>query len=506
LIPKKSKTPKKITVNFIFKWIAVLAVILLFISGGGLISANSASNWGDKVDPQVLIAASSGSTDFLVIMATQADLEAAAALETKTEKGTFVYETLSELATASQRQILAELDSLGVEYEPYWIINMMWVRGNLNTIQRIARRAEVAQISANSHIQGDIPKNQVANLSQAIEAVTWGVNQVNAPQVWNLGYTGEGIIIGGQDTGYIWDHEALKDQYRGWDGNSVDHNFNWFDPVISTTVPVDPHGHGTHTMGTMIGDDSGGTAIGVAPGAQWIGCRNMDASGVGSPATYAACYQWFIAPTDLNGENPDPTKAPHVINNSWACPASENCTVTALITATKNVRAAGIMTVHSAGNSGSGCGTVNTPAAIYAESFSVGATDSNNSIASFSSRGPVTIDGSNRRKPDISAPGVSIWSSTKDGSYGYSSGTSMAAPHVAGVVALLLSANPSLIGDVNEIEALLQVSAKPLFTNDSCGGDQPDTHPNHTFGYGLIDSWAAFQRTMEIVYFPLILK
>ncbi len=483
-----------------------MAVILLFISESWLLPAASSGNWEAKVDPQVLSAASSGSTEFLVILKSQADLTAAENLTSKSEKGYFVYETLTSLAAASQRQIQTELDFFGVKYKPFWIINMLWVQGDHNLIQRIAQRNEIAHITSNPQIQFQQPTNQITNLPQEVTTITWGVNQVNAPQVWDLGYTGEGIVIGGQDTGYVWDHEALKDQYRGWDGNSADHNFNWYDPVISTTVPVDPHGHGTHTMGTMIGSDVSGTAIGIAPGAKWIGCRNMDQNGVGTPATYAACYQWFIAPTDLTGEGADPAKAPHVINNSWACPTGEGCAITTLITATQRVREAGIVTVHSTGNSGSGCGTVNTPSAIYDESFSVGATDSSDNIASFSSRGPVTVDGSNRLKPDISAPGVGIWSSTKDGSYGLNQGTSMASPHVAGVVALILSANPNLIGQVDEIETLLQESAQPRYTSEGCGGDQNDSHPNHTYGYGLVDAWATFQRTMEIIYFPLIFR
>ncbi|MGV8039523.1 MAG: S8 family serine peptidase [Thermoanaerobaculaceae bacterium] len=186
-------------------------------------------------------------------------------------------------------------------------------------------------------------------------------------------------------------------------------------------------------MGTMVGDDGGTNQIGMAPQAKWIGCRDMD-GGVGTPASYADCFQFFMAPTDLTCQNPDTAKAPHVINNSWGCPPSEGCTdPNVLKTVVENTRAAGIVVVVSAGNSGSSCSTVSEPAAIYDASLTVGATTSTDSIASYSSRGPVTVDGSNRLKPDVSAPGSNIRSSVPGGGYeGGWSGTSMAGPHVAG--------------------------------------------------------------------------
>jgi subtilisin family serine protease len=257
-------------------------------------------------------------------------------------------------------------------------------------------------------------------------------------------------------------------------------------------------------MGTMVGSTPN-DQIGMAPQARWIGCRNME-GGVGTPATYAECYQWFIAPTKIDGSDPNPALAPDVINNSWACPPEEGCEDPNILkSVVEAVRAAGILSVHSAGNDGPDCETVRNPATIYPASLSVGAVDDSGLIASFSSRGPVTVDGSQRLKPNVVAPGVKIRSSLPGSTYGESSGTSMAAPHVAGLAALILSARPSLKGQADVIENLILASAKPLTSGQTCGGVPGTQIPNNTYGWGRIDAWEAIRLAFPYTYyFPLV--
>ena len=485
-----------------FSIIVLLALVMGSVSAA---PAASASPWQAKVDPWVLTTGAQGQTEFLVYLTEQADLSGADRLATKLEKGSYVYQRLTEVAARTQPQVVAALKNQAVEFKPYWVANLIWVRGSLEVVQAMAQRGDVAHIYANPKVKTQLPAANLTSESPASpDAIEWNILQVNADNVWAAGVNGQGAVVGGQDTGYDWEHPALINQYRGWDGATADHNYNWHDAIHSgggicgpdSSEPCDDHYHGTHTMGTIVGDDGGTNQIGMAPGARWIGCRNMD-YGVGTPATYTECYQWFIAPTDLNDANPNPALAPDVIDNSWGCPVSEGCTdPNVLLSVVNNVRAAGILTAHSAGNSGPNCDTINEPAAIYDASFTVGATTSTDNIASFSSRGPVTVDGSNRRKPDVSAPGSGVRSSLPGGTYGSLSGTSMAAPHVAGLVALLVSAHPALAGQVDELENLIEQTAldiSPFVTPQTCGGIPTTQIPNNTFGYGRIDALAAYQ-------------
>lgn len=175
------------------------------------------------------------------------------------------------------------------------------------------------------------------------------------------------------------------------------------------------------------------------------------------------------------------------------CNASNWATMETVV---DNLKAAGIVVVVSAGNSGSGCGTVQTPAAMFENSFSVGAVRSNDTITNFSSRGPVTVDGSNRMKPNIVAPGAQVRSAIRNGGYATWNGTSMAGPHVAGLVALMISAVPELAGQVETIETIIEQTAVPKEADQECGGIAGTTIPNPVYGYGRVDALAAVQEAM----------
>ncbi|HQN39108.1 MAG: S8 family serine peptidase [Acidobacteria bacterium] len=475
----------------------------------GLGPAGAASDWQRKVEPALLAAVAHGRAEALIVLGEQADLAPAAALPTRAEKGRFVVARLQQTARELQAGLLAELAARGIDHQPFWVANFVAARLDAPALAAVAARDEVAAVELSGRFSLPPAPAETPPRPESPDGVEWGLAKVQAPPVWALGIRGQGVVVGGQDTGYEWNHPALREQYRGWNGSSASHAFHWHDAIhagggscgANSPEPCDDHGHGTHTAGTMVGDDGGTNQIGMAPAARWIGCRNMN-QGYGTPATYSECFQWFLAPTDLAGQHGDPALAPAVINNSWGCPPAEGCTYPEILrTVVENVRAAGIVVVASAGNSGSSCATVQDPPAIYAAAFTVGATDANDTIAGFSSRGPVTVDGSGRLKPDIAAPGSSVRSAIRGGGYGTMSGTSMAGPHVAGLVALILSAAPALDGRVETIERLIARSAVPLGTSQLCHPDIPaGAVPNPTFGHGRIDALAAVAAALDWIF------
>lgn len=455
--------------------------------------SNAASS--PKIASRVLKETASGNaTEALVVLSEQADLSRAASLPTKEAKGRYVVNTLREVASRTQVPILKMLEKRGVPHQSFWVVNMIHVTGTRALMDELAARSDVKQIDANPSVRTDLPTPTAFDAPDQINGIEWNLTKVKAPKVWALGFRGEGRVVAGADTGVQWDHPSLKNHYRGWNGTSANHDFNWHDATSAhSPTPVDPHSHGTFTVSQMVGDDGVGNQVGIAPGAKWIACRNMTSGGVGSPTTYTECFQFLMAPYPVGG-NPnqgDPTKAPDSINNSWGCPPSEGCSANTLQAVVDAVRAAGIFSAQAAGNSGSSCSSITDPAAIYDSSITVGATDSVNVIAGFSSRGPVTVDGSNRRKPDISAPGVNIRGAVPGNGYqsGWS-GTSMATPHIAGAVALLWQAKPALIGNVDASELLLEKKAVHIKTLETCGGTQGKV-PNNVFGYGVLNIYRA---------------
>ncbi|MGH3683176.1 MAG: S8 family serine peptidase, partial [Natronosporangium sp.] len=290
---------------------------------------------------------------------------------------------------------------------------------------------------------------------------------------------GEEVILASIDTGVQFDHPALVEQYRGNLGDGTfDHNYHWFDPAgTCPDAPCDQNGHGTHTMGTMAGDDGGDNQIGVAPRATWITangcCPDNDA--------LVASGQWMLAPEDLQGDNADPARRPHIVNNSWGTRVPSNDPIMEDVLLAWE--ASGILGIWSNGNSGSfGCASSGSPGSRVLN-YSVGAYDIDNQIASFSGRGPGQ-DG--EIKPNIAAPGVAVRSALPTDGYGPLDGTSMAAPHVSGAAALLLSAAPGLIGDLPAVKALLDGTARD--TEDlQCGGTAED---NNVYGEGRLDALA----------------
>jgi len=452
----------------------------------------------------------------LIYLRQQADVSMADGYSSKVAKGRYVFHQLQATARRTQEEIMALLQKDGITYRPLWVVNAIYAKDLSPALLReLEEHPAVAMVLEDVRISfPSLPTVTEANLRSG-EGPEWNILQIQADKVWQIGITGDGVSIGGQDTGVDWTHPTLRTQYRGLTADTVDHNYHWFDAIgeinpywanntfnpcgLDVEAPCDDHIHGTHTMGTMVGDDGSGNQIGVAPGARWIAARNMD-RGVGSPTTYLSCFEWFLAPTDLNGQNPRPDLAPDVVNNSWYCPEEEGCSPeyrSIFAQAITNLNAAGIFVVVSAGNSGDECQTINPIPASIEPAFAVGATDNQDDVASFSARGPAfSFDHTQLTKPDVSAPGVQVRSAGLDSTYRTFSGTSMAGPHVAGTVALMISANPDLRGQVDSLEAILRRTALQLRSVPACDSLPLPRKFDPAFGYGRIDAFAAVQAAM----------
>lgn len=491
----------------------LLSSILIFITN---------SNWEDKVDKDLLTQfTTQDSNEYLVIFKEKANLDQSKRISGKLEKANFVYNKLKLVSTQSQKDVVYLLSNNNISYKSYIVSNVILVNSDIEILKEIAIKDEVDKIIANPWMKSLNYIEEKISIQSAREAEPeWGIKMINADSLWRLGFTGQNVIIGGQDTGYDWEVSPLRNKYRGINGSDTIHDYNWHDAIseisplngdtlitdttnpcgLKSPFPCDDNNHGTHTMGTMVGKDED-NSIGVAPDAKWIGCRNME-RGSGKPSTYLECFEFFLAPTDLNDENPDVTMAPHVINNSWYCSDTEGCNPSNwdfMETAVNNLKASGIVVVVSAGNSGPNCNTISEVPAIFENSFSIGATRSNDTIANFSSRGLVSVDSTYRIKPNVSAPGQNVRSVIRGGNFANFSGTSMAGPHVAGMVALLISARPQLAGEVELIETIIENSAVPKISNQECDGLLPSNIPNPTYGHGRIDVLAAYKNLISSV-------
>jgi subtilisin family serine protease len=385
------------------------------------------------------------------------------------------------------------------QVESFYIVNALAVTATEDVMKKLATFPEVAKILPNETRQLIAPHSKKTAIVASIEtkiamvekaitkkaqtsfveptsSVEWNVERVHAPEVWDQGIDGTGIVVANIDTGVRWDHPALKEKYRGYnpaDPKHPDHEYNWFDAVHGQSAPYDEIGHGTHTMGTMVGSEPDGTnQIGVAPGAKWITVKAFTCWG-GTDVDLLKAGEWILAPKDADG-NPHPEQAPDIVNNSWGGGPDLDEWYRLVV---QNWRAADIFPEFSAGNEGPGNGSIANPA-NYPESISTGAIDIDDQLAFFSSRGPSPYEES---KPEISAPGVDIRSSVPNGGYEDDwSGTSMAGPHVAAVAALLKQAAASLT--VDELEQILITAAFPL--TDSTY----PISPNNGYGYGVVDA------------------
>ena len=374
----------------------------------------------------------------------------------------------ADRSQAGVRTLLAA--SRAVDVRPLWINNSIAARIDRATVMAVAERNDVALVKLDEFRQWIEPlkfSDPISNLhAKRPTSIQWGVAQIHADQVWTaLGITGTGVVVANMDTGVDWQHPILHGNYRGLGPTGlVNHAGSWIDTTDEGAVyPFDGYGHGTHTMGTLAGQDG----IGVAPGARWIAARVLNSQGYGLDSWIHAGFQWILAPGG------DPTLAPDILSNSWGNPVGADEEFRPDV---QLLNAAGIFTVFSNGNSGPDAGIVSSPAS-YPESFAVGATDQYDLLALFSSRGPSPFE---VLKPDVSAPGVNVLSSMPGGVYALASGTSMAAPHVAGAAALMYAAAPGL-----------SIAAARFALTSTVTRPTTGTYPNNSYGWGRIDAYRA---------------
>jgi hypothetical protein len=415
----------------------------------------------------------------LVVLRTQADLSglpAAPGRAGRNARAAEVHRRLVATARRTQPGLLRELTRLRLHPTPYYLVNAIATDGGPEVRAWLAGRPEVARVLVDQRLRPLPAAPPPARGSlPAPPAPAWNVALIGADRVWSeLGVTGEGVVVGSSDSGVDGRHPALAGGFRGGDDS-------WYDPWAHTRTPTDRGGHGTHTVGSAVGRDG----VGVAPGARWVGCVNL-ARNLGSPAHYLDCLQFMLAPFPAGGDpftDGRPDRAPDVLTNSWGCPPIEGCDPGALRPATAALAAAGILVVVAAGNTGPRCGSVTDPPAPYPDVLTVGAVDRERRLTDFSSRGPVA---GGAAKPDLVAPGAEVPSAFPGGGWAALSGTSMATPQVAGVVALMWSANPALVGDLARTRRILLDTATPVAAlPPACGGARD------LAGAGVVDAYAA---------------
>jgi serine protease AprX len=394
----------------------------------------------------------------------RADLSAFKALDRQTNR-TKMAKALKSKADASQQALRTLLASRKAQrIRQLWLINGMAFTSNSATIREIANRSDVDSVRLDQSLEAPAVN---AGVTAAPE---WNLGVIHVPEVWSLGYTGAGMVVANMDTGVDVQHPDLSGKWRGGLNS-------WYDPHGEHATPYDHLGHGTQTMGIMVGGEAGGTSIGVAPGARWIAAKLFNDAGQAQWSDIHLSFQWLLDPDG----DPDTADMPHVVNASWGLIGIANQCVMEFNDDIHILKLANIAVVFSGGNEGPASQTSVSPA-NNPEGFAIGAVDDTQTLANFSSRGAGACDGG--IYPRVSAPGVNI--NTADLSFGglplYASvsGTSFAAPHISGTMALLLNAFPN--ASIASLESALQQSALDLGESGADNG----------YGYGLANALAAY--------------
>jgi len=430
--------------------------------------------------------AAEGTANFFVKMAVEADLSAAYGMDWAA-RGEYVWNALNEVAAKTQAPVIDYAQKNGLDYKSMLTTNSVFIRGGTpQAAEALASLPGVAYLRLERILSIPDPELGGAGINGFVEpsatpaaTTDWGVLDTKADQTWLLGVRGAGMKVANIDTGVQYNHPALDQSFAC---ASPTDPACWSDPsnICGAGGACDNNGHGTHTMGTMVGDDDPSLTyiVGMAPDATWIACKGCETNSC-SEFALNTCADWIVAP----GGNP--ANRPNVVNNSWGGGGGDPW----YLAKVNAWRAAGVFPAFSAGNSGSSCGTLGTPG-DYQESVASAAHDVGRNIASFSSRGPSAFGDDPYTKPNVSAPGVSVCSSvpTNSWSCGYS-GTSMASPHTAGAVALIWSGCPDLVGQIDLTTELIQNNTD-VAPAGNCGAP-PDGEGNYTFGYGYLNSLTA---------------
>jgi subtilisin family serine protease len=451
--------------------IVALAVAVLASGAAARNTHASASALAPALAQRLAQAGPNEQIDVVVVLRRQASLPAAhgrrAARLARVERA------LRGTATDEQRPLLALLARRHGEGHvgkvvPLWIFNGIVTSATPAVVRELAQRPDVLEVRASRTLD--------ARTSLASGPPEPNVAAVGAPALWDLGVRGQGVVVANMDTGVDVTHPDLAGSWRGG-ANS------WYDPNGQhPSTPTDVYGHGTWTMGVMVGGDAGGTAVGVAPGATWIAAKIFDDRGIATTARIHQSFQWLLDPD----RNPATDDAPDVVNNSWSMGAP-GCDLEFQLDL-RNLRAAGILPVFAAGNGGPGAATSFSPA-NNPDALAVGGSDNDDGLDPGSSRGPSACDGS--LFPDVVAPDQGITTTDLYGFYTTASGTSLAAAHASGALALLLSAFPDT--SVERQEAALESAAHDLAA----------TGPDNDTGYGRIDAAAAYDWLATIPDFQL---